>query len=61
MEIEDFGSLEGLSLEKLIKLRDVQYDDLQDKKQSFYQSQSRLIEIQDKIDCLTVVVPEQES
>lgn len=55
MQVEDFESLEGLSLEKLIKLRDVQHDDLQDKKKAFYQSQSRLIEIQGKIDGLISV------
>lgn len=50
MEVEDFESLEGLSLEKLIKLRDIQADDRREKKQAYYQSQCRLIEIQQKID-----------
>lgn len=52
MEVEDFESLEGLSMEKLIKLRDIQADDHQDKKQALYESQCRLIEIQQKIDSL---------
>lgn len=49
-KLEDFEDLKDLSLEKLIKLRDVQKDDMLEKQSAYEDSCQRLLDIQKRIE-----------